>query len=135
MAYGIAVDGTITKIRSGYEGLRGFIDGCIDSTRIRSGSTRIWVHDEGLLIGMPLNNLATLIAGQPLVGPAVLHTPHEHDVDCDALKRTSCPVCRGPVDDDGWCVQCDHVALTVISGKGPALVEGARRQAAISKYN
>ena len=33
----------------------------------------IWVNDEGLLIGMPLNPLATTLAGgQGLAGPAVI---------------------------------------------------------------
>jgi len=136
MAYGIALDGTITKLPTGYEALRKFVGGYIGSARTRNGTTHIWVHDEGLRLGLPLNETATLLAGQPLVGPAVLVTPHEDDVDREAAPRTHCPICKGAVRDEGWCGVCDRSTIEIINGATVrTVIDGARRRAATARLN
>ena len=74
-----------------YQTMRDAVGGCIAPVGCPHGDT-VYVHDEGLLIGLPVNLAAMLVAQYPgpLVGDAI--------------------VC-GPVDSDG-----DHLPLS-----GPAL--------------
>lgn len=76
-------DGTNNMIRNGYEGLRDAIGGAFDFVDAQ-GSVGIYVHDEGMLIGLPLNTPVSIMIGRPLYGPCVICAP-EPDEEGDTL--------------------------------------------------
>lgn len=53
------------------ETLQRLVGGLIQPIYYKPGKV-MWVNEEGLLLGLPLNMLASAIAGQPVVGPVVL---------------------------------------------------------------
>lgn len=55
-----------------YEILRDLIGGTLDSVSNKDGSVIGYLHDEGLLIGLPINAVASLMFSRPLVGDVVL---------------------------------------------------------------
>lgn len=55
-----------------YEILRDTIGGLLDTVSNDNGSVIGYVHDEGLLIGLPVNTVASLMFSRPLVGNVVL---------------------------------------------------------------
>lgn len=71
---------------NGLESLQGFVGGHIDAVQVdyntdelpvkfdEYGACRVvgYLNDEGILLGLPLNKLATLVFGRPLFGPVVL---------------------------------------------------------------
>ena len=82
MAKLIKVDGEITELqpRNGeyfeLEEMQGYVEGLIEPVYLPDG-TIILVNEEGLLQNMGLNLTATLMAGFPLVGPALHVTDEE----------------------------------------------------------
>lgn len=65
---------TVTSEARELRVLQEAVGGHICSADAPEGHT-LYVHDEGLLIGLPLNFLATQLSGQYLVGDAVLVGP------------------------------------------------------------
>jgi hypothetical protein len=57
-----------------YPALKNYCRGAIDVVTITFGGQRadLWVNDEGLINGMPLNVPASMLAGMPLFGPVVI---------------------------------------------------------------
>lgn len=55
-----------------YEILRDTIGGLLDTVSTDNGSVIGYLHDEGLLIGLPVNTVASLLFSRPLVGNVVL---------------------------------------------------------------
>lgn len=55
-----------------YEVLRDTIGGLLDTVSNDNGSVVGYLHDEGLLIGLPVNTVASLLFSRPLVGNVVL---------------------------------------------------------------
>lgn len=68
----------LQKVDGGYKELQNLVGGLIDA--VNSDKASCYVNDEGLLIGLPFNRIASILMGRYLVGDAV--------------------VC-GDVDDDG----------------------------------
>ena len=56
--------------------LQGLVGGLIQPIYYQPGKV-MWVNEEGLLLGLPLNMLASAIAGQPVVGPVVIMDDEE----------------------------------------------------------
>jgi hypothetical protein len=52
------------------------VGGMVEPVRLPNGDT-ILVNEEGLLMGLPINTAASLLAGQTLVGPAIYLTKAE----------------------------------------------------------
>lgn len=52
--------------------LQRLVGGYIEDARSPLAATRLWCNEEGLLRGLPLNLLASLIIGRDIVGDAVL---------------------------------------------------------------
>lgn len=55
-----------------YEILRDTIGGLLDTVSNANGSVIGYLHDEGLIIGLPVNTVASLLFSRPLVGNVVL---------------------------------------------------------------
>jgi len=55
-----------------YEVLRDLIGGLLDTVTSPNGAVVGYLHDEGLLIGLPVNTVASLLFSRPLVGDVVL---------------------------------------------------------------
>lgn len=88
MAILLTVDGTIRDL--GFypkaEAIHEAIGGYFDLVHLLPGHeyTMAYVDDEGLLKGLPVNMSLSLMAGQMLVGPAVLFTAEEEREDMKA---------------------------------------------------
>ena len=54
------------KKRPSLEELQGIVGGLIEFVRVKGGN--LWVNEEGLLQGLPLNYHASVLANQPIVG-------------------------------------------------------------------
>ena len=52
------------------------VGGMVEPVRLPNGDT-ILVNEEGLLMGLPINTAASLLAGKTLVGPAIYLTKAE----------------------------------------------------------
>jgi hypothetical protein len=61
---------TLSEADGGYAEIRDAVGGYIDA--VRDGSLVGYVHDEGLLIGLPVNVMASALFARPLVGDVVL---------------------------------------------------------------
>lgn len=55
-----------------YEFISKTIDGFFDCVYANDGKFHGYVHDEGLLIGLPINAVATALFGRVLAGPCVV---------------------------------------------------------------
>jgi hypothetical protein len=77
MAKLIMVDGTIKEVapRKGesfeLDEMQAFVGGLIEPVYLEDGTTML-VNEEGLLMGLPMNALASALVGFPLVGPALI---------------------------------------------------------------
>jgi hypothetical protein len=58
------------------ERLNDVVGGTIDGVRLPDGR-RMFVNDEGLILGLPLNKKASTLARQPIVGDVVVLTLEE----------------------------------------------------------
>lgn len=83
--------------RGVYEFISKTIDGFFDVVHHSDGTYHGYVHDEGLLIGLPINAVATALFGQVIVGtclvfgannPAGIHDGEEYDAPSSAITRT-----------------------------------------------
>lgn len=68
------------------------VGGYIETVELEDGQHDLIVNEEGLLIGLPFNQLASVIGHRPLVGNAVLvgfnRSSGEHvDVDADLVDK------------------------------------------------
>jgi len=72
----ISTDGQHRKIElpkdDSYEIITDLVGGYLDSVSNSDGSVVGYLHDEGLLIGLPVNTVASLLFSRPLVGNVVL---------------------------------------------------------------
>jgi hypothetical protein len=57
----IHVDGLIemVQIDEGYKAIQKVVGGCFDLVASSTGETSFWIHDEGKLIGLDVNPVAT----------------------------------------------------------------------------
>jgi len=87
----IGVDGSITPetIPNGCEALQQRVGGWIEAVASDDGEVTLWVNEEGKLMGLPVNALATQL--WYLVSPSVAHM----DVLCGPV------VVSGGADSDG----------------------------------
>lgn len=51
----------IINLDTGYKAIQGVVGGCFDVVSSETGKTSFWVHDEGKLIGLEPNVVATKI--------------------------------------------------------------------------
>jgi hypothetical protein len=58
--------------QSNYLAIKQSVGGILDTVYNDGDSVVCYVHDEGLLIGLPVNAFATMLFGRPLVGDVVL---------------------------------------------------------------
>lgn len=56
----------------GYESIKTLVGGWIDAVRTSDGEMVGYVHDEGLITGLPMNPIATAMFGTIIAGPCVL---------------------------------------------------------------
>jgi len=72
----ISTDGQHRQIdlptEDSYEVLRDLIGGLLDTVTSPNGAVVGYLHDEGLLIGLPVNTVASMLFSRPLVGNVVL---------------------------------------------------------------
>ena len=59
-------------IENTLEALQEAVGGYIETVRLRVDNAVMIVNEEGLLLGMPYNATASALAGQPIVGTAVV---------------------------------------------------------------
>ena len=80
----------------GLEGLHRAIEcSCVDATYTKDGVLSIYIDDEGLLKERPqINERASLMAGSPLFGNAVLYDFEETRVDQEV-----CPWCSAYIGE------------------------------------
>jgi hypothetical protein len=88
-----------TEVDAGeeYEVISNFVGGFITSVTTKNfGGLVGYVHDEGLLLGLPVNPIASTIFGRYLVGPCVVYGAldknghydgEEHDVPSELLDK------------------------------------------------
>ncbi len=57
---------------SEYEALRKAVGWYIEGVRTQLPGAMMYVNEEGLILGLEINRAASMFAGQPIVGPAVL---------------------------------------------------------------
>jgi hypothetical protein len=55
-----------------YEVIKEAVGGWLDTVSTKNGAVVGYLHDEGLLIGLPVNTVASLLFSRPLVGNVVL---------------------------------------------------------------
>lgn len=67
----------LTKVSGGYKQLQELVGGLIDA--VSNDYASAYVNDEGLLIGLKFNRIASILMGRYLVGDAVVcgHTDDE----------------------------------------------------------
>jgi len=86
----VRTNGTVTFVQSprpeGIQWLRDAVGGRFDV--VSTAHADVWVNDEGLLVGLPLNLIATAMTRSPLVGDAVITGPVDHGGETtDILPR------------------------------------------------
>lgn len=61
MAIIIQTDGSanVVDLDDDYKAIQAVVGGCFDLVASASGNTSFWVNDEGKLIGLPVNDVAT----------------------------------------------------------------------------
>lgn len=83
----IKTDGEIQYVNiagtSHLEALQSIVGGWIDCVRSENHPVVGYVNDEGLLLGLPINPVATAFFGRILVGDAVLFGAHDEDGEYD----------------------------------------------------
>ena len=62
----------VIEIENTLEALQKVVGGYIETVRLRVGNAVMIVNEEGLLLGLPYNTLASGFAGQPIVGTALI---------------------------------------------------------------
>lgn len=72
--YGCKPDGSTEEIKNDYSSIREYIGNYIELAPI-GPSSGMYVNEEGMVQNEPLNNPASLFAGVPIYGPAVLIGP------------------------------------------------------------
>lgn len=60
------------EIENTLEALQKVVGGYIETVRLRVGNAVMIVNEEGLLLGLPYNTVASGFAGQPIVGTALI---------------------------------------------------------------
>ena len=100
----IDVDGTIhTRVVRDYRAIQAAVGGCFDVVTSSSGQTSFWLNDEGKLIGLPINTIAT----------AALWRLNEAFVNRDVLVG---PVfITGGVDENGETLSINDEGLQVLA--------------------
>ena len=62
----------IIEIENTLEALQAAVGGYIETVRLRVGDAVMIVNEEGLLLGLPYNTLASGFAGRAIVGTAII---------------------------------------------------------------
>lgn len=62
----------VIEIENTLEALQKVVGGYIETVRLRIGNAVMIVNEEGLLLGLPYNTVASGFAGQPIVGTALI---------------------------------------------------------------
>ena len=62
----------IIEIENTLEALQAAVGGYIETVRLRVGDAVMIVNEEGLLLGLPYNTLASGFAGRTIVGTAII---------------------------------------------------------------
>ena len=62
----------IIEIENTLEALQAAVGGYIETVRLRVGDAVMIVNEEGLLLGLPYNTLASGFAGREIVGTAII---------------------------------------------------------------
>ena len=71
---GIDPYGRTTDVANDYEAIKAAMDGAmLDVVGLPDGRHGVFVDDEGMLTGQPLNVPASIMTGMALYGPVVLH--------------------------------------------------------------
>ena len=89
----IEVNGTTIndiEIENTLKALQQYVEGYIEAVTLVPGEVAMIVNEEGLLRGMQLNQLATVIASRMIVGPALIVGIDDEEF-CDIpeeVKRT-----------------------------------------------
>lgn len=63
-------DGSVTTCPATFEACQKAVNGYVEPVRLPNGNVLL-VNEEGLLLGMPFNPGASILARRELVGPAV----------------------------------------------------------------
>jgi hypothetical protein len=76
-----------TKRVNGYSELQEIVGGLIDAVTHHEVKMSAYVNDEGLLLGLPMNRIASVMFGRYLVGDVVVcGVPDEDGNDTDVLE-------------------------------------------------
>lgn len=75
-----------TEDRGTYNFISETIGGYFDCAYSTDGSFHGYVHDEGLLNGMPINPIATALFGRILAGPCVVFGTYNGDGESDGAE-------------------------------------------------
>jgi len=103
----IKEDGSVSDVADGFESLREAIGDTISFVFV-DARLGVFVNDNGLLTGQPLNPAASMISGRALYGVCVL--------------------CRGNPDDDGNSLPLlpkDRKGMTGVAGRWKMVVDSA----------
>ena len=119
--YLIKPDGQVVPVANTYESIKASLDGATMDFSMFSPTGGLYLDDEGLLKGLPLNVVASFCAGRPMYGPCVLCAA-QPDREGNTLPPDKDDVNTAAVIGERWHQVIMHIT---VSGTGDPYTYGS----------